>query len=120
MRVIIDLIDDIRNEIANRSDFTLSAMLLKQNPQNSNELIYVGESPIDSFEYSILNKQLLFRVGDKRILSVGELLKEIMILDMSSMMHEVRLYVNCMYPDMEIVGFAKSIEQKQYILIIKI
>jgi len=121
VKVIIDLIEDIRDEIQNQDHFHMEAMLLKENPNNTNELIYAGEAPISSFDYQIRNKKLLFSVDkDSACLQVGDMLKHIMILDMSSMMSEIRLFVNAEYPSVEIIGFGKSIEAKKYILIIKI
>ena len=46
MKVIIDLIEDIREEIGNQEDFILTAMLLKENPEDAEKLIYAGEAPI--------------------------------------------------------------------------
>ena len=121
MKLIIDLIEDIREEIGDREDFTIGAILLKDNPDNPKELLQVGQAQIDHFTLSIEKKQLIFSINNNdNPLHIGDLLKHIMILDMSSMMHEIRIYINSQYPDMEIIGFGKSLDTKQYMLIIKI
>ena len=120
MKLIIDLIEDIREEIGDQEDFTISAMLLKDNPDNPKELLQVGQAQIDHFTLSIEKKQLIFSINNNNPLNIGDLLKHIMILDMSSMMHEIRIYINSQYPDMEIIGFGKSLDTKQYMLIIKL
>ncbi len=48
MKVIIDLIEDIREEIGNQEDFIFTAMLLKQDDSNPERLIYAGEAPINN------------------------------------------------------------------------
>jgi len=121
MKLIIDLIEDIREEIGDSGEFELAAMLLKDNPDNPQELIHVGQAHINNFTYSQEKKQLILSMDNSNtILKIEDLLKHIMILDMSSMMHEIRLFVNSQYPDMEIIGFGKSLDTKQYILILKI
>jgi len=121
MKLIIDLIEDIREEIRDQEDFTIDALLLKDNPNNPKELLQVGQAQIDSFVISPENKQLIFSINNNsNPLYIGDLLKQIMILDMSNMMYETRVYINSQYPDIEIIGFGKSLDTKQYMLIIKI
>ena len=121
MKVIIDLIEDIREEIGNQEDFILTAMLFKEDPEDTEKLIYAGESPINRYYLDEEHKQLIFKIdGSGSVVTVGELVKPLLILTISDMMYELRMDVNAVYSDVEVVGFGKSMEEKKYILFIKI
>jgi hypothetical protein len=121
MKVIIDLIEDIREEIGNQEDFILTAMLLKENPEDAEKLIYAGEAPINVFDLDESSKQLIFKIdGSHSRVEIGELVKPLLILPMDAMMYELKMDVNAQYNDIEVVGFGKSIEEKKYILFIKL
>mgnify|MGYP000520709788 FL=1 len=45
MRVIIDLIEDVREQIGNHEAYEVTAGLLKTDAQDSEKLIYAGEAP---------------------------------------------------------------------------
>ena len=49
MKVIIDLIEDIRESIQNAETYSIAGMLLKENPENKKDLIYAGEASVGSF-----------------------------------------------------------------------
>jgi hypothetical protein len=119
MKVIIDLIEDIRETIANQEAYTLHAMLLKEDQSDSEKLIYAGEAPIGSFVLDDESKQLVLSVEREGSLQIGELLKHLLILSMDMMMYEVRLHVNLQHDAVEVVGFGQSGEDKKYILFIK-
>jgi len=119
MKVIIDLIEDIRETITNAEDFVLRAGLLKEEVNDASTLVYVGEAPIDSFTLNEEKKQLLFNVGGgDTTVSIGELIPALLILDMQRMMYTLKMDVNTRYKELEIVGFGKSEEDKKYILFI--
>lgn len=121
MKVIIDLIEDIREEIGNQEDFIVTAMLLKEHPEDADKLAYAGEAPLNLFTLDDSKKQLIFKIdGSQNRITVGELVKPLLILPMDAMMHEIRMDVNAVYSDIEIVGFGKSMEEKKYILFIRI
>ena len=121
MRVIIDLIEDAREQIANNEDYTVAAGLLKTDEKDNNKLVYAGEALLNSFQIEREKRQLKIKIdGSGKVLTVGELIPEILILDMDAMMFEVKMDVNAQYKDMEIVGFGKNDEEKRYILFIKI
>ena len=101
MKYIIDLIEDVREQIGNQEDFILTAMLLKENPEDSETLIF----KID---------------GSHSRITIGDLIPHLLILDMDAMMYALRMDVNVQYSDVEVIGFGKSIEEKKYILFIKI
>ncbi|RLB67767.1 MAG: hypothetical protein DRH03_10585 [Deltaproteobacteria bacterium] len=121
MKFIIDLIEDIREQINNAEAYTLTAGLLKEDPQDDNKLIYAGEAPLNTWHKDEITKQLIFEIdaSDAKI-TIGELIPLLLISDIDSMMFELRMNVNAQYSDMEIVGFGKNDEEKKYILFIKI
>jgi len=121
MRVIIDLIEDVREQIGNHEEYEVMAGLLKTDAEDSNKLIYVGEAPLNAMSLEREKRQLTLKIdGSGKILTIGELIPSILILDMDAMMFEVKMDVNTQYKDMEIVGFGKNDEEKRYILFIKI
>ena len=121
MKFIIDLIEDIREQIGNQEVYTLTAGLLKEDPQEENRLIYAGEASLNTSHIDEVHKQLIFEInGSDTKITVGELIPPLLISDMDIMMYELRMDVNIQYPNMEIVGFGKNDEEKKYILFIKL
>ena len=121
MKVIIDLIEDVREQIGNHEAYEVVAGLLKTDKSDSTKLIYAGEAPLNSVKLEEEKRQLTFKIdGTDTKLTIGELIPSILILDMDAMMFELKMDVNIQYKDMEIVGFGKNDEQKRYILFIKI
>ncbi|UFH59406.1 hypothetical protein [Sulfurovum mangrovi] len=121
MKFIIDLIEDIRVEIGNEPDFTVHAMLLKEDANDPEKLIYGGEAALNSFALDEAGRKLMIRIdGSSHTLTIGELIKHILIYDMDKMMYEVRLNVNHQYSDLEVIGFGKSTEEKKYFFFIKL
>ncbi|BAF71096.1 hypothetical protein [Sulfurovum sp. NBC37-1] len=121
MKVIIDLIEDIRESIANAEDYVITAGLLKEDPEDSEKLIYAGEAPLNLYDLDPVRKQLIFKMdGSDAQINVGALIPPLLISDMDTMMYELRMDVNAKNNNMEIVGFGKNEETKKYLLFIKI
>ena len=121
MKVIIDLIEDVREQIGNHEAYDVTAGLLKTDEDDSRKLVYAGEAPLNSMQLVREKRQLLFKIDDSdKKLTIGELIPSILILDMAAMMFELKIDVNTQYNGMEIVGFGKNDEEKRYILFIKI
>ena len=121
MKFIIDLIEDIREQIGNQEEYTLTAGLLKDDFNDINKLIYAGEALLNATHIDEIKKQLIFEIdGSASKITIGELIPPLLISDMDTMMLELRMNVNAQYADMEIVGFGKNDEDKKYILFIKI
>ncbi|NEW60530.1 hypothetical protein GSY74_04470 [Sulfurovum sp. bin170] len=117
MKLIIDLIEDIRESIQNDESYIITAMLLKEDENDKKNLIYAGEAPISSFEIDKLSKELILIVEkDKELLSVGELLKHLFILDTKELMYEVKLAVSQAHNLQELVGFGFNSTDKKYAL----
>ena len=121
MKFIIDLIEDVREQIGNHEAYEVTAGLLKTDENNSDNLIYAGEAPLNSFTLDDKTKQLNFKMdGSDTRVTIGALIPPLLIQDMDVMMHELRMDVNAQYSNMEVVGFGKNDEEKRYILFIKI
>ncbi len=121
MKVIIDLIEDVREQIGNSEEYEVAAGLLKTDQNDSSKLIYAGEAVLNAVNLEEEKRQLTFKIdGSDKKLTIGELIPSVLILDMDAMMFELKIDVNVQYKDMEIVGFGKNDEQKRYILFIKI
>ncbi|HFS85382.1 MAG TPA: hypothetical protein ENK72_02060 [Epsilonproteobacteria bacterium] len=121
MKFIIDLIEDIREEIGNQPDFTIHAILLKEDPKDGEKLLYGGEAGLNRFSLEDEARKLILKIdGSLEGLTVGDLIKHILILDGSKMMYEVKLNVNYQYNDVEVIGLGKSEEEKKYFLFIKL
>jgi len=119
MKVIIDLIEDIRESIHNNETYIITGMLLKEKAKNSKELIYAGEASIGSFHIDKIAKELILTV-DKELepLSIGELIKHLLILEMDMMMYEVKLAVSDEHEPKELVGFGFNATDGKYALFI--
>lgn len=111
MKYIIDMIDDMRENIHNASDYTLLAILLKEDP--SGELKYAGEKVISSFYVNHDTKQLLLGFLDENA-TTKELLESVNALDMDAMMYEIFLQISEQHPLMSVKGFGEDHQQKLY------
>lgn len=121
MKFIIDLIEDIRTEIGNEPDFIVQAMLLKEDANDPEKLVYGGEAGLNRFSLDEENRKLMVKIdGSPELLTIGELIKPLLIYDMDKMMYEVRLNVNHQYTDVEVIGFGKSTEEKKYFFFFKL
>jgi hypothetical protein len=119
VKVIIDLIEDMRDSIKNNELYTLSAMLLKEDSEDKEKLIYAGEASIGSFHVDKLSKELLLTVEKKKnSLSVGELIKHLLIMDMDMMMYEVKISVSEAHEPQAVVGFGFNAADSKYALFI--
>ena len=120
MKVIIDMIEDIRESVANAEQYKLTAGLLREESSDPSKLVYAGEAPINGYTVEHDAKRLLFFIdGSENEVSVGKLIPELLIMDMDAMMYELRLDVNAQYRNMEIVGFGKNDEEQRYVLFVK-
>lgn len=113
MKVIIDLIESIKDEINNQGDYTFLAMLLKENDVREMEL--VGEKPISRI--AVVGNELIFYVDDKeRIIFVEPVLIMLNDLENKEMMIPVKVSVSNQIFD--IIGFGKSEKDKKFVVFI--
>lgn len=119
MKVIIDLIEDIRESINNNENYAITSMLLKEDVNNKENLIYAGEASVGSFYVDKISKELILTVEkNKEPLSIGELVKHLLIMDMDMMMYEVKLVVSEEHAPQELVGFGFNATDAKYGLFI--
>lgn len=116
MKVIIDLIEDIRDSINNNETYKVAAMLLKEDKKN---LIYAGEASVASFHVDEIAKELIFTVdANEKALEIGELVKHLLIMSMDKMMYEVKLAVSEQHVPQALVGFGFNATDAKYALFI--
>jgi hypothetical protein len=121
MKFIIDLIEDVREQIANQDTYIVTAGLLKIDENDNTKLNIVGEASINQTIFNGKTKELTFKIDNSDTqVSIGELIPSLLILDMDTMMYKLKIDANEQYSNMEVVGFGKNDEQKRYILFIKI
>ena len=121
MKVVIDLIEDIRESIGNDGGYSLSVGLLKEDSEDASRLVYSGEAVLGSFGLDRDRKALVFGIdGGESLLTVGELVPSLLLVDMDAMMYGIKVDLNDRYRDMEVVGFGKNDEAHRYVLFIKI
>jgi len=121
MKVVIDLIEDIRESIANDERYEVVAGLLKRDPEDTNRLVYAGEAPLRSVSIDKERKALVFGMegAEETRLSVGELIPPLLIADMDVMMYGLKMDINAQYNDMDIVGFGVNEESRKYLLFVE-
>jgi len=119
MKVIIDLIEDIRESINNSESYKVVGMLLKEDSTDKKKLIYAGEANVASFYVDEISKELIFSVDTtEKPLEIGELVKHLLIMDMDKMMYEVKLSVSEEHAPKELVGFGFNAADAKYVLFI--
>ena len=119
MKVIIDLIEDIRESIHNNENYRVTAMLLKEDINDKKNLIYAGEAFVASFYVDKISKELILNLDrDEEPLKVGELVKHLLIMDMDTMMYEVKLAVSDSHEPQSLVGFGFNATDSKYALFI--
>jgi len=121
MKVIIDLIEDIRESIANAESYQVMAGLLKEDADDPSRLIYAGEAPVNRFMVDPKKREVRFKIdGSDAVVTIGELIPELLILDMDAMMYGLKVDVNAAYREVEVVGLGKNDEERRYVLFIKL
>lgn len=115
MKYIIDMIDDMRENIQNASDYTLLAMLLKEDSQQNFQ--NAGEKIITSLHVDHEAKQLQLGFLDESA-TTKDLLELLDSLEMQAMMYEVVVKISDEYPQMGVIGFGESHKDKEYVFFV--
>ena len=118
MKVIIDLIEDIRSAINNDPSFSLAAMQLTENSEG--EFTPAGQSNIYRYSIDDQHKKLYFFLAQEPALNVGSVLETLNALSNEAMMYEVCVsYAKGQQRiDQPLIGFGESLQDKQYLLFI--
>jgi len=67
MKFMIDLIEDIREQIANDSSYVIRAGLLKEDVEDTAKLIYSGEASLGSWKLLDDKKALVFYIDNNNL-----------------------------------------------------
>ena len=119
MKVVIDLIEDIRESIHNNEHYSIVGMLLKEDANNKKNFMYAGEASVSSFYVNELSKEFIFTVNkEEEAIKIGELVKQLLIMDMEKMMYKVKLFVSEDHAPQELVGFGFNATDAKYALFI--
>ncbi len=111
MKVIIDLIEEIREAIANEETFTFLAMLLKEDEKG--DLVFAGEALINDCIIEDEKLQFIIRQEPQEV-NVGTVLPLINGLPNEAMMYPVILKIGNTSHD--VVGFGNALEDKKFVL----
>lgn len=111
MKYIIDMIDDIRENIQNSQNYTLLAMLLKEDEEKNFQ--NAGQKVITSIEIDDDAKRLILGFLDADA-TTKELLESVNSLDMKAMMYEVVVKISDEHPLMSVIGFGENNEERAY------
>jgi len=116
MKVIIDLIEDIREAINNDRSFSLSAMGLKENEKG--EFVPSWQSDIKQYKIDEKEKRLFLFLGKHDAINVGDFLDILNTLDNKKMMFEVCVSYTRdeKRVDASLMGFGESFKDKKYLL----
>ena len=118
MKVIIDLIEDIRASINNDEHFSLRAVGLKEDEKS--QFTPVWQSDINQYKVDDDAKRLYLFLGKEQAVNIGECLQTLNGLDNKKMMYEVCVAYSKegKRVDAPLLGFGESLEEKKYLLFI--
>ena len=118
MKVIIDLIEDIRTAISNDNSFSLAAMGLKE--EENGDFSPFWESGISSMTIDDDQKRLFLFLGRDKALKIETLLEKVNALPVAKMMYEVCVSYSREQErvDSPLMGFGESFRDKKYLLFI--
>jgi len=118
MKVIIDLIEDIRTAINNERSFSLSAMGLQEG-ENS-EFTPIWQSELSAYTIDTEAKKLFLYLGKDKGIEVGEFLDRLSELANEEMMYELCVSYTKGEEriDSPLMGFGESFIDKKYLLFV--
>ena len=118
MKVLIDLIEDIREAIQDDPAFTMNVMQLQETKEG--QFTPVGESNVALYKVDDTQKKLFLFLG-KTALNALQTFQELNSLSNEAMMYEVKVsdIAAGQRVDQEIIGFGESLQDKKYLLFIQ-
>ncbi len=119
MKVIIDLIEDIRTAINNDKSFTLGVMGLKE--QSNGEFLPSWQSDISGIKLDEEEEKLFLFLGKDEALNIGDFLETLNALSNKAMMYEICISYTQKDKrvDSSLMGFGESFKDKKYLLFIE-
>lgn len=121
MKVVIDLIEDIRNAIANQKDFLFGALAVqKECDAQGNALLAWGKG-ISRAEVDADANRLNFYVEEGRPMTSGEVIALLDGMGNDQMMYEVFVSQKDTptVADTPLIGFTEDMNARQYMLMIE-
>jgi len=118
MKVIIDLIEDIRTSINNDKSFSLVAMGLEEN--DNGEFTPLWESNICAVKLDNEKKKLFLFLGKEEVVTIAKVLEDINDLENEKMMYEVCVCYskNNKRFDSSLLGFGEVLKDQKYLVFI--
>ena len=118
MKVIIDLIEDVRTVINNDDSFSLVAMGLEE--KDNGEFIPRWEGKVCSMRLDEEKKRLFLFLAKEEALQIGDLLQDLNALSNEKMMYEVCVSYSKENRrlDSSLLGFGESFSDKKYLVFI--
>jgi len=118
MKVIIDLIEDIRSVIEDKRDFSLGVMGLKEDEKA--EFSPVWQSKLCSYKLDETRKKLFIFLGQGEAINVGAWFDVLDGLSNEEMMYEVQVSYSKeeKRQDSQLIGFGEDLSSKRYLLFI--
>ena len=119
MKVIIDLIEDIREAIENNPSFSLIVMGLEEDKEGN--FTPTWQSPLSRLSLDETEKKIYFFLGKENPITITPLLIELNSMSNQEMMYPLQVSYSKedQRIDKEVIGFGESLEGKQYILFVE-
>lgn len=121
MKVVIDLIEDIRNGIGNQTDFILGAVAVQQEPDADGNALLAWGKGISRAEVDEANESLNLYVEEGRPMTSGMVISLLDSMPNEQMMFRVMVSRKDTpeSADAPLIGFTEDLSAKQYMLIIE-
>ncbi len=115
MKVVIDMIEDMREGIGSDGTFMLWAMGLKE--ESAGSYLPSWQSPISHFEVDLEQGKVFLFLG-KTALDVQSMAAAFNAMENSQMMYELQLSYSRegKRVDSPLIGFGENLEEKKYLL----
>ena len=118
MKVIIDLIEDIRTTLETHDDFTVAVMALSEDEQGN--YIPVWKSGVSHYELNEQEQKIYFYLAKEQTIPAEKLSKEMNELTNQEVMYEINIVFSKDNErvDKELIGFGEALDDKSYCLFI--
>jgi hypothetical protein len=118
MKVVIDIIEDIREAIHNNGEFSLWIMGLKD--KKNGEFTPAWQSPIVRYEIDEQKEKVFLFMGKEEPLNAMACVNELNALENKQMMYELQVVYlkENERVDQALIGFGESFLDKKYLLFV--
>lgn len=118
MKVLIDLIEHLRETITGDTAYTLNVMQLQE--RQTGQFTPAGESCISHYRVDDQQKKIFLFLGMEP-LNATETFEQLNLLSNEAMMYELKISYSAagQRVDQEVIGFGTSAQEKKYLLFIQ-